>query len=44
MRKFKQLEERYKNERHKKLKGWLIFLYFIGTLVLAVTMRIIFSH
>ena len=44
MKKFKELEERYKNERHKKLKGWLIFLYFIGTLVLAVTMRIIFSH
>ena len=44
MKKFKELEERYKNERHKKLKGWLIFLYSIGTLVLAVTMRIIFSH
>lgn len=39
---FKQLEKRYKNEPHKKLKGWLVALYAIGTLVLFHIMCIFF--
>lgn len=42
MKKFKQLEKRYKNENHKKLKGWLIALYAFGTLVLYLVMLGIF--
>ena len=42
MEKFKQLEKRYKNENHKKLKGWLIALYAFGTLVLYLVMLGIF--
>ena len=32
--KYKELEQRYKNEKHRKLKGWLMFLFFVGSLVL----------
>ena len=38
MKKIKELEERYKNENHKKPKGWLIALYAFGTLVLYLVM------
>ena len=43
MRKFKQLEERYKNERHKRLKGWLVTIYAIGTLVLFILSCVIYA-
>jgi uncharacterized membrane-anchored protein len=33
-RKYVELEKQYKNEKHSKLKGWLVFLYVIGSLVL----------
>jgi archaellum biogenesis protein FlaJ (TadC family) len=39
---FKRLEKRYKDEPHKKLKGWLVALYAVGTLVLFHIMCIIF--
>lgn len=42
-RKYKELEERYRNEKYKNIKGWLIALYVFGTLLLAVLMRILFS-
>lgn len=32
--KFRKLEEKYKNERFSRLKGWLVFMYIIGTLLL----------
>ncbi len=31
--KYKKLEDRYKNESHTTLKGWLIFLSLIGSLI-----------
>jgi len=31
-KKYNELEERYKDEKHSKLKGWLVFLYFIGSI------------
>lgn len=40
---FKQLEKRYKNEPHKTLKGWLVALYAVGTLVLYNVMCAIFA-
>ena len=39
---FKRLEEQYKNEPHKTLKGWLVALYAVGTLVLYNVMCAIF--
>lgn len=33
---FGQLDERYKNERLRHLKGWLVFLYLIGTVILYI--------
>lgn len=39
---FKQLQERYKDEPHKKLKGWLVALYAAGTLILYFVMLAIF--
>ena len=41
---FKRLEKQYKNEAHKKLKGWLVILYIVGTLVFAIVMGIFFSY
>ena len=35
-KKYKELEEKYKDEKHRKLKGWLIFLYLICSLVLYI--------
>lgn len=35
--KYKKLEDRYKNELHTTLKGWLIFLSLIGSFVLWMT-------
>ena len=43
-KKYKWLIERYKNEAHKKLKGWLVILYIVGTLVFAIVMGIFFSY
>lgn len=40
---FYQLEERYKNELHKTLKGWLVALYAVGTFVLYIVMCAIFA-
>lgn len=40
---FKQLEERYKDEPHKKLKGWAVALYAVGTLILYFVMLAIFA-
>ena len=39
---FNQLEKRYKNEPHKKMKGWLVALYAVGSLVLYFVMLGIF--
>lgn len=33
-RKYIQLENYYKNEKYSKLKGWLVFFYVVGSLVL----------
>jgi hypothetical protein len=40
---FTRLEKRYKDEPHKKLKGWLVALYAVGTLVLYFVMLGIFA-
>lgn len=32
-RKYNRLEEKYKGEKYKTLKGWLIFFYVIGAIV-----------
>ena len=32
--KYEQLEEKYKDEKNSKLKGWLVFIYAVGTIVL----------
>lgn len=39
--KFAQLEKKYEHEKYKKLKGWLIVVYFVGSLFLMVLMAII---
>ena len=41
--KFEQLEKRYKNEKHKRLKGWLVTIYAIGTLVLYILSCVIYA-
>lgn len=33
---FNKTDERYKGERFKRLKGWLVFFYLIGTVVLYI--------
>lgn len=33
-KKYAELEQRYKEERNSKLKGWLVFLYIIGSIIL----------
>lgn len=33
-KKYKELEEYYKNEKNKKLKGWLIATYVVGSLLI----------
>ena len=33
-KKFIKLSEKYKDEKNSKLKGWLVFLYVIGSVVL----------
>jgi hypothetical protein len=33
-KKYAELEEVYKNEKHSKLKGWLVFLYIIASVIL----------
>ena len=41
--KYKKLEDRYKNELHTTLKGWLIFLSLIGsTIVWMITCWIMY--
>jgi Flp pilus assembly protein TadB len=30
---YKRLEQRYKNEKNSKLKGWLVFFYIIGSVI-----------
>jgi membrane protein insertase Oxa1/YidC/SpoIIIJ len=32
-KKFTELYEKYKDEKNSKLKGWLVFLYIIGSVV-----------
>lgn len=39
---YKKLESQYKNDPHKKVKGWLVALYVVGTFVLLNIMCIIF--
>ena len=31
-KKYEELVEKYKDEKHKKIKGWLVFLYCIGSI------------
>ncbi|MDR2037522.1 MAG: hypothetical protein LBQ60_06325 [Bacteroidales bacterium] len=33
-RKFAELSEKYKDEQNSKLKGWLVFSYLIGSVIL----------
>lgn len=33
-KKYEELVEKYKDERNSKLKGWLVFLYIIGSVTL----------
>jgi hypothetical protein len=33
-KKYMKLEKRYKHEKYSKLKGWLVFLYVIGSVAL----------
>lgn len=35
-KKYKQLEIKYKNEKNKKLKGWLVFLFIIGSFIMSI--------
>lgn len=34
--KYIKLENRYKNEKHRKIKGWLVAIYAFGSLVLYI--------
>ena len=42
-KKYKELEEKYKDEKYRKLKGWLIFLYLICSLVLYIIAVVLWS-
>lgn len=33
-KKYEELAEKYKNEKNSKLKGWLVFLYLVGSVIL----------
>lgn len=33
-KKYKELEKKYADERHKKIKGWLVFLFIIMSVIL----------
>ena len=33
-KKYKELSEKYKNEKNSKLKGWLVFSYVISSVIL----------
>ena len=33
-KKYKELEEKYKNEKNTKIKGWLVITYIIGSIIL----------
>ena len=33
-KKYKELEEKYKNEKNNKIKGWLVIAYIIGSIIL----------
>jgi ABC-type multidrug transport system fused ATPase/permease subunit len=33
-KKYEELAEKYKNEKNSKLKGWLVFLYIISSVIL----------
>ncbi len=35
-KKYEELEERYRNEKSSKLKGWLVFLFIISSLILYI--------
>jgi len=32
--KYKELKQLYKDEKHRKLKGWIVFLYLISSVIL----------
>jgi hypothetical protein len=38
---YKMLEKKYKEEKHRKLKGWLVFLYVVGSLMVYVVSLLI---
>lgn len=33
-KKYDELEQQYKNEKNSNLKGWLVFTYIVGSVVL----------
>ena len=35
-KKYKELEEHYKNEKHSKLKGWFVFTFCISSWILFI--------
>jgi hypothetical protein len=35
-KKYEKLAEKYKNEKHRKIKGWGVFLYLVGSVFLLV--------
>lgn len=35
-KKYIQLEKKYRNEKHKKMKGWLVVVYWIGSWMLSI--------
>ena len=42
-KKFKELEEHYKDEKHRKLKGWLVFAWVISSIALFAVSLVVFD-
>ena len=42
-KKYQELTEKYKNEKHKKLKGWGVFFYLVSSFVVWMICTAIFK-
>jgi hypothetical protein len=42
--KYNELAEKYKDEKHKKLKGWGVLLYLIGSLVVWLVCNLLLKN
>ena len=43
-KKYEELAEKYKDEKNSKLKGWLVFFYAIGSVVLYIVSMLLCGY